>query len=225
MYLSIIFDLVIVGIFVFCIYSCAKKGLVGSSYKIASLVLTIVLMLMFQDTICTQVKNSPLGEKINQTVSEALSEKVEESTQEEQKQGFLEGLGLPGVYLSMFDNSQAEIEKTKNQIISEITESICASVINIISVIILYIAVRILLFIFFKVTNLVLKLPVLKTFNKLLGAVFGVIQALLVVYILCAVLMWFVPAKHSEGVVGAIEESVVTEYFYNNNMILKVLGK
>ncbi|MBQ3037753.1 MAG: hypothetical protein IJD30_01105 [Clostridia bacterium] len=155
MYLPIIFDAVIVGIFVFCIFVCAKKGFVDSSYKIASLILTVVIMLMFQNTIYSKVKESPIGEKITQTVNSALTQKVEESGVSEKEPGFLESLGLPGVYVSMFDNSRTKLEETKNQIISEITESICASLINIVSSVILYFAVRILLFLVFKITNLV----------------------------------------------------------------------
>ena len=216
--LWLIFDAVIVLIFLICILYSMKQGFVKASSAILSIVLTIVLMFAFQDSISTYLKNSQFGQDINDKITQALTQQniEEEVVEEENSTDF----GLPLFFGTMIKDTEEKIEDVKNDLITQAAESTTSSVINILSIVILYIAIRIALFFLLKIINLVFKLPILKSVNKLAGALVGACNALFIVYILCAGLIWFVPNDSSETIKDAVSKTYITQYFYNNNKLL-----
>ena len=221
MHLWLIFDLVIAAIFVICVGHSMQQGFVKASSAILSIVLTIVLMFAFQDTISTYLRNSQLGQDISVKITEALTENNDETIAEpeEEKTG---DFGLPMFFGSFLDNTEEKIENAKNDLIEQAAESATSSVINILSILILYVAIRIALFFLLKIVNAIFKLPVLKSINRLAGAAIGVVNALFIVYILCAGLIWFVPNDSSELIRDTVSKTYITQYFYNNNLLLEL---
>lgn len=221
MYLWLIFDLAIAFIFIICIGHSMKQGFVKASSAILSIVLTIVLMFAFQDSISTYLKNSQFGQDITKKITEALVQKDSEVVNEpdEEKTG---EFGLPMFFGSFLDDTEEKIETAKNDLIEQAAESATASVINILSIVLLYIAIRIALFFALKIINAIFKLPVLKSINRLAGAAIGVVNALFIVYILCAGLIWFVPNDSSELIKDTVSKTYITQYFYNNNLLLEL---
>ena len=219
--LWLIFDLVIAAIFVICVGHSMRQGFVKASSAILSIVLTIVLMFAFQDTISTYLRNSQFGQDISVKITEALTKNNDETITEpeEEKTG---DFGLPMFFGSFLDDTEEKIESAKNDLIEQAAESTTSSVINILSIVILYIAIRIALFFVLKIINAIFKLPVLKSINRLAGALIGVVNALFIVYILCAGLIWFVPNDSSELIRDTVSKTYITQYFYNNNMLLEL---
>lgn len=220
MYLWLVFDLVIVLIFAVCVFHSMRQGFVKASSAILSIVLTIVLMFAFQDSINSYLKNSQFGEELNNKIINALT-KQNEDTQVKSEEEINE-LGLPMFFGNIVKDTEEKIETVKNDLILEAAQSTTASIINILSIVILYVGIRILLFFGLKLVNMIFKLPVLKSINKLAGAAIGVVNALFLVYILCACLIWFVPNNNSELVKETIANTYITQYFYNNNMLLEL---
>ena len=130
--------------------------------------------------------------------------------------------GLPLFFSSVAKDTENKIESVKNDLIEQAAESTTASVINILSIVILYISIRILLFFGLKILNMIFKLPLLKSVNKLAGAAIGFVNALFIVYIICAGLIWFVPNNSSQLVKDTIADTYITQYFYNNNKLLEL---
>lgn len=220
--LWIIFDLVILAIFVICVAHSMRQGFVKASSAILSIVLTIILMFAFQDSINTYLKESQFGKDINEKITEALMQKSSEEPEEVDDEKKTSEFGLPLFFGDIIGDTQEKLETAKNDLIKEAAESTTASVINILSIVILYIAIRILLFFGLKIVNLIFKLPLLKSVNKLAGAAIGIVNSLFIVYILCAGLIWFVPNDSSKIVEEAISQTFITQYFYNNNMLLEL---
>lgn len=220
MYLWLVFDLAIVLIFAVCIFHSMRQGFVKASSAILSIVLTMVLMFAFQDSISTYLKNSPFGEDINKKITEALTKQNEEPQTENDDEE--NKFGLPLFFSSVAKDTENKIESVKNDLIHQAAESTTASVINILSIVILYISIRILLFFGLKILNMIFKLPLLKSVNKLAGAMIGLVNALFIVYILCAGLIWFVPNNSSQLVKDTIADTYITQYFYNNNKLLEL---
>ncbi len=220
MYLWLVFDLAIVLIFAVCIFHSMRQGFVKASSTILSIVLTIVLMFAFQDSINSYLKNSQFGEELNNKIISALT-KQNEDTQVKSEEEINE-LGLPMFFGNIVKDTEEKIETVKNDLILEAAQSTTASIINILSIVILYIGIRILLFFGLKLVNMIFKLPVLKSINKLAGAAIGVVNALFLVYILCACMIWFVPNNNSELIKETIANTYITQYFYNNNMLLEL---
>lgn len=221
MYLWLIFDVVIALIFIICIGHSMKQGFFKASSAILSIVLTIVLMFAFQDSISTYLKNSQFGQDITNRITEALTQKNGEVIVESEDDKTGE-FGLPMFFGSFLSDTEEKIETAKNDLIEQAAQSATASVINILSIVILYIAIRISLFFLLKIVNAIFKLPVLKSINRLAGAAVGVVNALFIVYILCAALIWFVPNDSSELIRDTVSKTYITQHFYNNNLLLEL---
>lgn len=223
--LAVIFDFVAVIIIVFSIFYFSKKGFINSSYKIASIILTVVLMLLFGEPIGEFIGTSPVGEWIREHIEISVEEKIdlsEENIEAEESKKGLGILGLPSFYKSVVEDSAQKLNDAKNELVFDISKNISKSVINILSLILLYILIRVVLFVLFKMLNAFFKLPVLRSFNKLLGAVTGLLNGLFIIYILCAVLMWVIQSDETQKIHTAVEQTVVTQYFYNNNVLLEL---
>lgn len=207
-FLSIAFDVGIAVIFAVCIASSMKKGFIKSTASILSIVLTIVMMLAFSDGINEYLKNSELGECIGERVSESLTKQ----TDEEKASDYI--LSLPG----FLKPAAEELDKTAQELTNKTSEGITSAIINLLSILLLYIAVRILLFFALKLLNALFKLPVLKSVNKIAGMAIGAVNALFIVYILCACLIFFGTGDMSE----IIKNTFIAHYFYDNNILLEM---
>ncbi|MDY3929038.1 MAG: CvpA family protein [Clostridia bacterium] len=225
MYLWILFDIIVLAVFLICIVHASKKGLIRASYGIVSIVLTIVLMAVFQDRITEAVKKSPFGQNAETKIEQALNENLSKSNEESEEEKNEIKFGLPLFLKEFTDNKTEMIEQAKTEFVKETAESISASLINIVSIVVLYFLIRLVLFILLRITDAVFKLPLLKTVNKLGGALLGIINALFIIYILCAALIWFIPGDSTGAVKEAVNQTYITKYFYNDNLLLKFFMK
>ena len=58
--------------------------------------------------------------------------------------------------------------------------------------------------------------------NKTLGIVLGVINGIIIVYVLCAVAVALIPVEHLNEFKEAVSKTLLTQFFYNNNIILNL---
>ena len=73
--------------------------------------------------------------------------------------------------------------------------------------------------------DLIGKLPIIKQFNKVGGTIYGVIQGILIVYIVFAVISLIAPMLNNTDFLEQINNSLIGNMVYNNNIILKLLFK
>ncbi len=205
---SIAFDIAIAAIFLICITASMKKGFIKSSASILSIVLTIVMMFAFSDGINEYLKRSELGERIGERVSETIAKNDNDSENEKYISS------LPG----FLRPAAEEIDKTTQEIKNKTCEGVTSAIINLLAVLLLYAAVRILLFFAFKILNVLFKLPILKSVNKVAGMAIGAVNALFIVYILCACLIFFGTGDMSQ----IMQNTFITHYFYDNNILLEM---
>ena len=219
--LWIIFDIVVALIFIIIVCNSIKKGFIKASYSILSIILTIVLMMTFQNTICEYIRTSPVGKSIEEKVLTIVSDSVnitpENSLENE--------IALPQFIKNFTKDYDDKILSVKDDIINDTAKTLTISIISVLSLIILYILIRLILFLLLKVLNIVFSLPVLNSVNKLGGALIGVVNSLFLVYILCTLLFLFTPSKHTQTVNTAISNTYITHYFYDNNLLLKLFLK
>ena len=221
MHLWIVFDIVVLLIFSVCIIHSMRQGFIKASSTILSIVLTISIMFAFQDEMREGLMNSFVGEYVSKTITTSFMKKDEmmEPTTDENKEN---SFGLPGFINDLVGDSQKKVENAKNDFLDDIKQSAVTSVINILSILILYIAVKIALFIILKIINAIFKLPLLRSVNKLLGALIGFTNGLFIVYILCALMILFVPNDTTKNIHQEIEKTYITKVFYDNNLLLKL---
>lgn len=136
----------------------------------------------------------------------------------------VDGLKLPG-FLKEAIKGQLAKENVMNLvdvagIMDKVSEVLTHVVIDLLSLIVLFIAIRIGLIFLRFVLQGVAKLPIFKQMDKLGGFAFGAIEGLLTVYIVFAIAMLFMSSPAFKGFFEAVETSAIAKLLYQNNFIV-----
>ena len=75
------------------------------------------------------------------------------------------------------------------------------------------------------ILDTVVKLPVLKTLNGTLGAGIEFILMILRIFILLAIISFLSPFEILTVVTDYINESCITKWLYENNIIIAIIGR
>ena len=127
-------------------------------------------------------------------------------------------------YINGFiEKEKQKVEQTEIQIIDNVSKTVADNLIKIAVVIIVFIVAKVGLIFVKQLAKIISKLPIIGGFNKIGGAIYGVLQSLLIVYILFAVLSIFAPTMENSGILEAVNSSKIGSAMYNNNIILKIV--
>lgn len=102
-----------------------------------------------------------------------------------------------------------------------INGSVTNFIITIGSFVLVFLLLRLLLFVVSRLLDMAARLPVIKQFNKVGGLIFGVLKGVLVLYIVFAVLFLITPLiSESSSVISLVDSSLIAKNFYRYNFII-----
>ena len=210
--MSIIVDIVILAILLLCIIIGYVRGLTGSLIKILSFVLSIVIaFILFIPISNLIIEHTQIDENLEQSIREMI---INEETEDENlSEEITEYIGAQ-VEAAADDAKEAIIDSTANEVAITIVKAG--------TWLVLFIIARILLIFLKFITSLIAKLPVIKQFDKLGGIIYGVLEGLIVVYVILAIISFASPIIGGE-LTETIDESYVGSMMYNNNLLLKII--
>ena len=189
-------DIIIILIVSLTVYFAAKNGFVKTAISASSFIIAIVLTAAFATPVAEVIKESPLSV----TVRNATEDRIEgillegsyeiSSLLEGESEEFNKLLAVARIdkddlmekYMSM------DPDKVAYNLAVEISNPIIDTVAIIVAIIIIYIGTQIILSVVSFILDKVCRLPVLKSCNKLLGIVVGVVLALLRACLFCFVI-------------------------------------
>ena len=210
--MSIIVDLVILAIFIICIIIGYVRGLTGSLIKILSFVLSIVIAFILFVPVSNLIINNT---QIDDNLEQSIREMIIGNNEEEQK--------MPE---AITDYIQQQVESASDSAKEAIADStareVSLTIVKAGTWIVLFIVARILLIFLKFITALIAKLPVIKQFDKLGGIIYGVIEGLIIIYVLLAIISFVSPMTNG-ALTNAIEQSYVGSMMYNNNLLLEII--
>lgn len=223
-------DLLVIAIIVFFGFIGIKNGFIYSIFKLVSFFVASILSVKFypllsniidKTFIFTNIKSGILKNLLLQ--KEAQSGIVNQGAQNAAG-AVVDGLKLPG-FLKEAIKGQLAKENVMNlldlsAIMDKISDIMTHIVIDILSLLLLYIAIRIGLIFLRFILQEIAKLPVFKQMDKLGGFAFGAVEGLLTVYIVFAFLMLFASTPAFKGFFEAVETSAFAKFFYQNNLIV-----
>jgi len=224
-------DIVLVAVIVFFVLMSAKKGFISASKNIITLILTVTLLASMQGVFLEALQNSPLGDNIKKMVSQNITKTYEaenlpeetDTTDTEKSIMICQAMSLPSFLSNSIEASIREMSEIKNNVMEVITDSLTLLIMRIIALLLLFILVRIFVFLAVKILESLFGLPGLRTINKTLGAVIGIVNAFLVVYIICGAVSVFTPTDKLALISGAIDQTMLLKYVYNHNLLLGLL--
>ena len=197
-----ILDLIVILVIALFTFIGYKQGLIKVAIKIASFFIAIIIALVLFKPVSTLViNNTTIDDKIENAIIEKITP---EGMKPEDK---VEAQNLP-----------SGIIKNTNDSIKSIAETLTTKLIEICTILILYIVARIVLKFIAALATLIEKIPILKQFNKLGGTVYGLVKGVLIVYVILAIIYLASPLL-KENTSKKIEEARLTKMMYNNNVM------
>ena len=213
--MGIIVDLIIVGILVLCIFLGYKRGLTGSLLKIVTFILALIIaFILFKPVSNFIINNTELDENLESSIKSMFLEVEENGTDSNMPTAITD-------YINKVIEGAANDAKTA--VVETAARDVAISIINLGVVIVVYIIARIILIFVKGIASLITKLPVIKQFDKLGGIIFGLLKALVIIYVILAIISFVSPIITESGVIDAINQSFIGKGMYNNNLLLEII--
>ena len=214
--MGIIFDIIILAIFALNIFICYKKGLVKLAVGLIAVVVAIILAVALYKPVSNLVmEKTGINEKIENLIIENFSAKTSEG-QEVKYVGLID-------YIEKYATDA--VNKTQNEIVYETAGTLAVKVTNVIVLLAIFIVVRALLLLLTFVSDMITSLPLIKQCNEVGGVVYGIIKALLIVYVILAILFFVVLVSGNTQISDIVSSSYITKFLYEHNIILNILFK
>lgn len=213
--MGIIFDIILIAIIILNIFICYKKGLVKLAVGLIAVFASIILALILYKPVSNFViEKTEIDDKIKDTIIENFTNTSKESETENQDEGFMK-------YIEKYVDDA--VNKTRNEIVIEASDTIAIKVINICVILAIFIIARLVLILLTFIADLITELPILKQFNKAGGIIYGIIKSLLVIYAILAILFLIIYISGNTTISEAISNSYITKIFYDNNLLLTLI--
>lgn len=223
--MSWILDILLVAIAVGAIVIGARRGFFKSIVGLAGIVLAVVLMWSFATPLATVVDNSVIRPWAVARAAEAQGVTEETPTSQldlaqidSAVSGFL-GIDILGV---------EEIPETAGEYLDAIflKNGITLAVSKALAAVAIFIASLLALWLLSFLLKPILKLPVLRQCNGLLGAVIGVVNAIILLLILSTAV--YLIGTTAQGEIfnsQTVEQTMLFKYIHQNNPILNWIIK
>ena len=211
--MSIIVDIVILAIIVLCIIIGYVRGLTGSLIKIVSFVLSLIIaFVLFVPVSNVIINNTEIDENLEASIRNMIIQD-EQNENENMPEAITDYIG------QQIDQAA---DDAKEAIVDSTARDVSLTIVKAGTWIALFIIARILLIFLRFITSLIAKLPVIKQFDKLGGIIYGLLEGLIIVYVLLALISFISPMLNGT-LANAIDESFVGSMMYNNNLLLKII--
>ena len=212
--MGIILDLVILGIILLNIFICYKKGLVKLAVGLVAVLVSIILALLLYKPVSNLIiEKTEIDNKIENAIIGNFTTKQDNEVEVDDS-GFMK-------YIEQYVDDT--VNKTKNEIVTEAAGTIAVKVINIGVIILIFVVARLILILLTFITDLITELPIIKQFNEIGGVLYGVVKALLIIYVILAIAFFLVYVTGNVTISEAISSSYITKFFYNNNILLNII--
>ena len=207
------------------------RGFLKQCVSLGALILTIVIVKMATPYMTGFIKDNP---SIRQSAANVilnisgLEEPSQEETQLPSSQRLLiEGLNLPqSVKDALLENNNSEIYKMLgvDQFAEYISMYLADMLINAIASIVLFLAVYILIHLVVRWLDLIARLPILYGLNHIAGALLGLAQGLLFLWVAGFILNLFSATPMGKMLEEQVYASTWLTFLYRYNLINLILG-
>ncbi len=193
-------DIIVIAVVVVSVFLGYKSGFLKSLINVVSYIASIILSFLFYPILSDFLMDTPLYTFFVEKIGEKYS--------------------AEGIIQTEWQFLEKYIKGAEGAVSAAIAELL----INIVSFILIVIIFKIAIKFIGNALNLFARLPVIKQFNRLGGAVTGGILGILMVYIAMALMVTIAPLETLDKATAEIQKSVFAQEMYNNNIILKFIS-
>lgn len=206
-----------------------KRGFLRIAVSLIGLLVVIVISLKLSPFVSEYVSNNTqIYDSVKHKIVELYDEKngtLDNSISENQNLT-IKSYNLPDLISSaLVTNNTSEMYSVLaaslfEEYIAGYLAAICIKAGSFVGV---FIALEIILFLLKLTIKILEKIPVLKTFNKMLGLVAGVGTVLIFVWVFYIGIMMFFADSLGEWLLAQVNSSTFLTFLFNNNMLFKML--
>ncbi len=194
-----------------------KRGFVRIVLSMVAMLVTFVLSAILTVPVSAMLAAAtPLDENIEESVSGLVADSgvVDQET--------ISNLNLPEQIEEILIEGAKEATNGFNEyIVSTVSDLILKAITFFVLIIVIYIIVRIVIF----MLDFISKLPIINGINKTGGLAVGIAQGLLIVWIGCLVVTAFSDKAWAQEVFVQINANPLLTFIYNNNLIIFLITK
>lgn len=217
--MSIIIDLIVLGLILICVFFGYRKGLTKCVIKILSFVIALVVaFVLFKPVSNFVIDNTTLDDNIRNSIAQVVQDDVSETGEVKEESN------LPQAMVDYINEEIANtVEQTKETIVNTVADQISKIAVNACVAIGLFIIARIALMFVSALSSLITDLPIIKQVDKTGGIIYGLVEALLILFIIFAIISFISPMIENSGLIVAINKSILGSVLYNNNLLLNII--
>ena len=229
----------VAALFVIFIFIGWHKGFLRIVISFAGTIVIIIAVAITSPKLSRYiVENTGIYERTQEKVTEVFIEKLTSTDEDkEEDRAVSEDEGTGSSYLKELDLPDILkndlIEKTASEMYQALVAVVIKDyisvylaklIINAGSFVAMYAALSLALWVVVKSSDLIAKIPVIKGFNKILGAITGAAEALIIVWIFFFVVIMFMGNEAGSRLLGDVQASVFLRYLFNNNFMFRFIS-
>jgi len=225
-----VLTIIVLIIFLVFILNGYRKGFIRKFASMFFFIAASMLVYLATPHISSFLKNyTPVYKVIEDKCEQAFltdEGNAEEETSQLEQIKFIENLEIPEVLQKQLTSNNNKsvyenlaVESFKNYIISYLATLI----LNIISYVVTFILVSVILRLAIKALDVMAKLPIIHGINQFLGLFLGLLQGVLVVWLIFLVITIFSSTSTGRQLLLMVSESPILTFIYDSNLLLKFL--
>lgn len=201
-------------------------GLVLSVFNILSFIVAAIVSKMYFSQVSTFIiSNTNLTKKVNKFIIDRIN--TPDNILAKDSLDIFGIMNLPKTlsnFLMKSDEVEAYSEGVIDNIHSYIAERMTIIIIDLISIVLVFIGALLILNILGHILDRIASLPVINQFNRIGGLIFGSAKGFIMVFILLAIMVPIVSIFPESFIVHALKNSTITKDLYNYNLLVKILA-
>lgn len=224
-------DMTIIIIIIINAFSGLNRGLILSIFSIGSYIVAFVVAKLYYPYVSDFfLRSTNLIPKIQSFVFSRInnSDHSMVSIQEAANDNIFEIMKLPKIMEDMLMKSASMRDYSDgimDNIHGYISEMITKVIVDLLSIIIIFLAAKLILNMLGAILDSIATLPVINQFNRLGGFVFGFAKGILIVFLLTALMVPAASIFRESFITQGLKESMLAIYFYDYNFIFNIFDQ
>lgn len=221
--------IVVAAILIGFVLNGRRMGFIRTVFTLFSTIIAIMLTIWVSPIISKEAqKNEKLMDFTTKKIQKIIDYEEKENKDDKvtDQVSFIGKLPLPkAMRESLVENNNKEVYKAMavDNFKEYVSQSVSRMVINAGAFLVVFIIVSIALSVICIALEILSKLPLINGLNKTAGLLAGLLQGIVVVWVLFLVLTVFAGTEGGQKVFQMINDSTFLSVLYNNNMLLKFI--
>lgn len=230
MSISLVVTIIVIAVLFLFLLLGAYRGFLRIILTTFSLVITLVLAGALFKPISNYIENKTvIGPRVEHRLEEYVNSALDgvTGTVQNAETAFIEALPLPSsmkAELAAKNTLAGYADQGVTSFSEYIARNLSSLVIRILTYVLLFILIFLILRLILRLSNLINHIPVLGGINRLFGAIFGVAEGVLFLWIACMIIMMMSGTDFGVTCEKVIRGSQVLTFIYEHNYLAQIVN-